>query len=232
MPKLQPYMKYGNSVRHLGLSNFRGPSLMAYVCALRQVLRTCLSLTDVSIELRYGIENLTDMSVLEDRFALEPPVPQSRLLDLSIRLGQMAYSDDLAPTYSMLNLICKLIGSSSQRVRSFRFEVGVHDLHKDFDKVLYLQSDWAIIERDQDKPVSKVEKIQLDFTETTLSRSLFLDFCHVDTDKIRELELWNMIGTELCPIEEVCIIFFLKPSPRPIISEIQETLLNASKVRY
>ncbi|EGX45876.1 hypothetical protein AOL_s00112g65 [Orbilia oligospora ATCC 24927] len=244
MPKLQPYMKYGRSVRHLSLANYcggsipdvrnremslshmdlllpqftnlksftiqrrsgAGPPLMTYVCALQQALKTCPSLHDVFIEFRYDIGDVSDLSILEDRLALEPSVPYPRLLDLTVRLGQMAYNNDLAPTYSLLNLICKMIGDSSQTVRNLRFGIGVHDLHEDFDEALYEQSDWAIISRDRSsKPVMnllKVEKLILDLTEAVLCNSLFSDFCYVDRDKIRELELCNMAATEPFPIEQ------------------------------
>ncbi|KAF3274366.1 hypothetical protein TWF970_007885 [Orbilia oligospora] len=244
MPKLQPYMKYGRSVRHLSLANYcgggildvrnremslshmdlllpqfttlksftiqrrsgAGPPLMTYVCALQQALKTCPSLHDVFIEFRYDIGDVSDLSILEDRFTLEPSVPYPRLLDLTVRLGQMTYNNDLTPTYSLLNLICKMIGDSSQTVRNLRFGIGVHDLHEDFDEVLYEQSDWAIISRDRSsKPVMnllKVEKLILDLTEAVLCNSLFSDFCYVDRDKIRELELCNMAATEPFPIEQ------------------------------
>ncbi|KAF3142990.1 hypothetical protein TWF594_005379 [Orbilia oligospora] len=247
MPKLQPYMKYGRSVRHISLANYcgggipdvrnremslsymdlllpqfttlksftiqrrsgAGPPLMTYVCALQQALKTCPSLNEVFIEFRHDIGDVSDLSVLEDRFALEPSVPHPRLLDLTVRLGQMAYNNDLAPTYSLLNLICKMIDDSSQIVRNLRFGIGVHDLHEDFDEALYEQSDWAIISRDRSsKPVMnlpKVEKLILDLTEAVLCNSLFSDFCHVDRDRIRELELCNMAATEPFPIEQTQI---------------------------
>ncbi|KAF3215989.1 hypothetical protein TWF192_008002 [Orbilia oligospora] len=183
-----------------------GPPLMTYVSALQQALRTCPSLNEVFIEFRHDIGDVSDLSVLEDGSALEPSVPHPRLLDLTVRLGQMAYNNDLAPTYSLLNLICKMIGGSSQTVRDLRFGIGVHNLHEDFDEALYEQSDWAIISRDRSsKPVMnlpKVEKLILDLTEAVLCNSLFSDFCYVDRDKIRELELCNMAATEPFPVEQ------------------------------
>ncbi|KAK6500612.1 hypothetical protein TWF506_003381 [Arthrobotrys conoides] len=186
--------------------NGTGPPLTTYICALRQALRTCLSLNEVFIMINYDIGDLAAISVLEDRFALESPAPHPHLRDLTVRLGQMAYNGDLAPTYSLLNLLCKMIGDSSLTVQDFKFGVVVPSLHRDFDENLYEQSNWALISRDESsKPVMNlpmVSRVLLDFTEAPLCQNLFLDFCNVDMDEIRTLELWHMSATESYTTEQ------------------------------
>ncbi|KAK6345355.1 hypothetical protein TWF718_007273 [Orbilia javanica] len=205
-----------------------GPGVVSYISALRQVMRTCLSLTDLIVELRYGIEDLADMSSLEKQIASEPTVRQPNLQNLAIRLGQMQYNGNLAPTFSILNLICRIVGSSSRTVRSFKFGVGVHDLHEDFDETIYRKSEWHMIPRDQGKPMlnlPQIEKLQLDFTETVLTRKLFSEFCYANRNNVRELSLWYMVHMEPYKIDDVCIIFPSQVYPQPQnFGALRETL--------
>ncbi|KAK6528151.1 hypothetical protein TWF281_009402 [Arthrobotrys megalospora] len=209
------------SLRSVTIQQVDGPSapFKSYVSALRQVLTTCMSLEDLYIDLRYNAWEVSKLRELEDRLTREPPTAQPRLAGLNIRLAHTDYNNDLTPTYRALRLICNLIGNSSRTVQDFKFGVGIYDFSSNFDTSIYDRGEWPLTPQNPDRPkldLQRLQKIELDLTETALCEHMFFEYCNVDTDIIRELELWNMTSQEPYTLEQALQLFSRFPYLRLI----------------
>ncbi|KAK6360479.1 hypothetical protein TWF730_006621 [Orbilia blumenaviensis] len=190
-----------------------GPRPAAYLRAFRQVLTSCMSLTEVSIDLLCSVADVPDILAFKDQLKHEPSTAQAKLSELVIRVAQTNYNNDLTPLYHMLNIICASVGESSETVGRFRFSADVTSFHDTFDMNLCKGPLWDVAQHGQVRRVlslPKVVNIQMNFDEATLTETLFLKYFHVDFQRVRELDLWNMNAQELYPLQQVGLIL---PSP-------------------